>query len=90
MLETSKSLKKRFPIRVRYQEDIFRKRRTSHESNIELFTPNKKTTFYDFIRAHDADGYPKTFIKTKNFKFELFDAYLEKGNIYGKFKCIKK
>ena len=72
------------------ETDLIHKRRESYESNIELFTPNKKITLYDFIRAHDADGYPKTFIKTKNFRFELFDAYSKKGSIYGKFKCIKK
>ena len=82
--------KKKIIFKKQKETDLIHKRRETYESNIELFTPNKKITLYDFIRAHDADVYPKTFIKTKNFRFELFDAYSKKGSIYGKFKCIKK
>ena len=82
--------KKKLIFKKQKKTNSIRKRRTPHESNIELFKPNKKITIYDFIRAHDSDGYPKAFIKTKNFKFELFDSYVKRGNIYGKFKFIKK
>ena len=66
------------------------KRRKPEDSNIKLFKKIKNINVYDFIRAHDADGYPKSFINIKNFKFELFDSYVKRGKIYGKFKCIKK
>ena len=66
------------------------KRRKPEDSNIKLFKKIKNINVYDFIRAHDADGYPKTFINVKNYKFELFDSYVKRGKIYGKFKCIKK
>ena len=47
-------------------ESTVRLAKSSPQMWSAIFKLNKKTTIYDFIRAHDADGYPKTFIKTKN------------------------
>jgi len=45
---------------------------------------------YNFIRANDTNGYPRSFKIYKNFKIELYDVKKSLKNIYGKIKITKK
>lgn len=55
------------------------KRRFPTQSDISRLNSLEKV--YDYIRMLDAEGYPKAFIKTKNLKFEFFNAKLDKNKV---------
>tara|TARA_B100001250_G_C19780946_1_gene781844 strand:- start:173 stop:829 length:657 start_codon:yes stop_codon:yes gene_type:complete len=79
--------------KLNYKKQIgkssFYKRRSSKLSKIPLSIKNIKK-LYDFIRMLDAESYPKSFLKFKNFKIEFFNAIKKRNKIYGNFEIKKK
>lgn len=65
------------------------KRRMPKDSNISEL--NEVEDIYDYIRMLDAEGYPKAFIETKNFKFEFNAAEKADNNsLTANVRIIKK
>ena len=65
------------------------KRRKPSDGNIESLENIEK--LYDYIRMLDADGYPKAFIETKDFRFEFTRASLKaQQEIIADVRIIKK
>ena len=59
------------------------------DSNISEL--NEVEDIYDYIRMLDAEGYPKAFIETKNFKFEFNAAEKADNNsLTANVRIIKK
>jgi len=54
------------------------KRRKPQESDISLL--NEAEKIFDYIRMLDAEGYPKAFIETQDFKLEFTQAKLDDSN----------
>lgn len=59
------------------------KRRAPEESKIPAAGIDL-SNFYDYIRMLDADGYPKVFIETENFKIEFSNAVKNRNQIEAK------
>lgn len=65
------------------------KRRMPKDSNISEL--NEVEDIYDYIRMLDAEGYPKAFIETKNFKFEFNAAEkVDNNSLTANVRIIKK
>lgn len=82
-------LKPKLNYKKQIGKSLFYKRRSSELSKIPLSIKNINK-IYDFIRMLDAEGYPKSFLKLKNFKIEFFNAIKKKNKIYGNFEIKKK
>ena len=82
-------LKPKLNYKKQIGKSLFYKRRSSELSKVPLSIKNINK-IYDFIRMLDAEGYPKSFLKLKNFKIEFFNAIKKKNKIYGNFEIKKK
>lgn len=65
----------------------FKRRKPADGRISELEDLNK---IYDYIRMLDAEGYPKAFLETENFRFEFSRASLKKDKIIADVSIIKK
>lgn len=63
-------------------------RRKPQESNIEGLT--KLEELFDYIRMLDADGYPRAYLETAQFRFEFERASLKEGKIISDVVITKK
>lgn len=73
---------------VQTGEAVFFKRRKPNESNIEKLESLEKV--FDYIRMLDADGYPKAFLETDNFRFEFSRASLKSNSLISDVKITLK
>lgn len=64
------------------------KRRTPDQSDLKEVAD--LATVHDMIRMLDAEGYPKAYIESANFKFEFTKSKLDKNVISAQVKIIKK
>lgn len=69
-------------------QEVYFDRRTPEDSNINKV--NNLEQLYDYIRMLDADGYPKAFLETENFRFEFERASLKNGYLISDVKITKK
>ena len=84
------SKKKQIKFYKQTGKPTFYKRRKPKESEIKFDKFKNLKEIYNFIRSTDADGYPKAFIKFKNFKVDLYDAKLKINNLNAKIQISKK
>ncbi|MGM8366488.1 methionyl-tRNA formyltransferase [Virgibacillus sp. W0181] len=81
-------LKKR-PLPAPQEGEIVQfQRRKPEQSNLENL--EKIEEVFDYIRMLDADGYPKAFIETRNFRLEFERASLKDDSIHADVKIIRK
>lgn len=65
------------------------KRRKPEQSDIEKASPKTLQELYDFIRMLDAEGYPKAFIKLKNFKIFFSEVHRRSDRLVGRFEIVE-
>ena len=87
-----KSLTRKKKIKFYKQKGIstYFRRRVDNDSDLSLIKSISIKKIFDFIRMLDAPGYPKAFIKFKNFKVELYDAKLNSEHLNAKIKISTK
>ena len=87
-----KSLTRKKKIKFHKQKGIstYFRRRVDNDSDLSLIKSISIKKIFDFIRMLDAPGYPKAFIKFKNFKVELYDAKLNSEHLNAKIKISTK
>jgi len=65
------------------------KRRNVEDSNLQMLESYIINNLYDFIRMLDADGYPKAYIKLREFKIEFSEVHLKNQKLVKRFEIIK-
>lgn len=68
--------------------EVFFERRRPEDGNIAELTGLEQV--FDYIRMLDADGYPRAFLETENFRFEFERALLKDSGVIADVKIIKK
>ncbi|MEN3033949.1 MAG: methionyl-tRNA formyltransferase [Aquificaceae bacterium] len=76
------------PYKQALEATIYR-RRKPEESNLELANIESLLDFYDFIRMLDAEGYPRAFLRFKNFKIVFSEPILKHGKLVGRFEILE-
>lgn len=69
-------------------EPVLFKRRKPEDSDISQLQSKKE--IYDYIRMLDADGYPKAFLETENFRFEFEKVEDHLTELKANVRIIKK
>lgn len=67
-------------------EAVFFNRRKAEESDMSEAELQNLDDVYDFIRMLDGEGYPKAFLKMKNFKINFSDVHRKGESLSGRFE----
>lgn len=82
-------IKKKIQPKKQWGKGTIFKRRKEDQSTIDKKI-NTISKLHNFIRMLDAEGYPRSNIKSNGFVYEFYDSKIKNSCIYGKFKIKKK